>query len=310
MAMSSQNMNNTIINNQNKKINLRRIAAQRQLYSRAKTIFGIHLFLSIPVTAIFITIAVFYPFFKVYAAIWGIFLTIIDLAILSPWQEKIRDSAARIQELFDCQVLGIEWNTLKVGIKPDPELIKEESDKYISRYKNMPPIKNWYQKDVGNAPLYIGRIICQRSNCWWDSSQRKKYAFFIFFTLVVMFSYLIMLLLWSGLNLDDLIVKVVAPISPLILLGVRQYREQNAASQRLQKLKEHAGNIWGKAVSGEDEKVISLESRNLQDEIFESRKKNPPVFDFVFTYLRSRHEGQSAFSAAEHVREAREKLIF
>lgn len=294
---------------QNTRRQLERLAAQRQLYATAKLIFGWQIFLSGPVTVALAVLAIILPSLKSLVAAWGFVLTLTDLFWLTPWQKRLRDSAARIQESFDCDVLELPWNDLKIGKRPDPELIKEASDKYVKWSGNMTPIKNWYALAVGELPIHIGRIACQRSNCWWDAKQRKQYAIFIIASVSLVFLAVFGLSLRSGFTLDNFILKVLVPLAPALILGIRQYLEQTEAATRLDRLKEHADKLWAEALSGKSIDEISFGSRNLQDEIFENRRKSPPIFDFIFKRLRSGYEKQMNFGTEELVADAKRKGI-
>lgn len=298
-----------ITTEQNTRRQLERLGAQRQLYATAKLIFGWQIFLSGPVTVALAVLAIILPSLKSLVAAWGFVLTLADLFWLTPWQKRLRDSAARIQESFDCDVLELSWNDLKIGKRPDPELIKEASDKYVKWSGNMTPIKNWYALAVGELPIHIGRIACQRSNCWWDAKQRKQYAIFIIASVTLVFLAIFGLSLKSGFTLDNFILKVIAPLAPVLILGIRQYLEQTEAATRLDRLKEHADKLWAEALSGKPASEISIGSRNLQDEIFENRRKSPPIFDFIFKHLRSGYEKQMNFGTEELVAEAKRKGI-
>ena len=292
---------------QNTRRQLERLGAQRQLYATAKAIFGWQLFLSGLVTVALAFLAIAQPSLKGLAVGWGILLTLADLFWLTPWQKHLRGTAARIQEAFDCDVLELPWNDLKIGKRPEPELIKEASDKYVKWSSNITPVKNWYSKAVGELPIHIGRIACQRSNCWWDAKQRKQYAVYTLAGVALVFLAVLGLSLKSGLTLDDFLLKVLAPLAPTLLLGIRQYLEQTEAATRMDKLKEHADKLWAEALSGKPVSEISGGSRNLQDEIFENRKKSTPVFDLIFKRLRPAYEQQMNFGTEELVAEAKRK---
>ncbi len=294
---------------QNTKRQLQRLGAQRELYATAKLIFGWQLFLTGPITVMLAVASLFHPPSKALVAIWAVTLTLADIFWLTPWQKRLRDSAARTQEAFDCDVLDLPWNDLKVGKKPDPELIKEASDKYKNWAADMTPIKNWYSSAVAELPIHIGRIACQRSNCWWDSKQRRRYAIAIITSVTLVFIVLFGLSFGSGITLDNFILKVVFPVTPAFWLGIRQYTEQTDAATRLDRLKEHADKLWEAALSGKPANEISTGSRNLQDEIFENRKKSPPVFDFIFKRLRPAYEQHMNFGVEELVADAKKRGI-
>lgn len=249
------------------------------------------------------------PSWKSIAASWGILVTLCDIFWLTPWQKRLRDSAARIQEAFDCDVFELRWNDIKAGSRPDPELIKEQSDKYRGWASRMPPLTDWYAPIVSDLPMHIGRIACQRTNCLWDSKQRRRYAVGIVVFVALSFALVFGLSLRAGMTMEDFILKVVAPLAPALLLGMRQYSEQMEAAARLDRLKDHAERLWNDALSGQSPEEVTLRSRSLQDEILENRRKSPPVFDWIFKRLRPQYEGQMIFSVAELVTQAKQRGI-
>lgn len=293
---------------QNTAKQLQRLGAQRQLYATAKKVFGVQVALSGPVAVAAALLVIAYPAFKGYAALWGIIVALCDLLWLTPWQKRLRDVAARVQEAFDCDVLALPWNDVKAGKRPDPELIKAQSDQYQVWAATMPPLSNWYASAVGDLPLHIGRLACQRSNCWWDSQQRRRYAVWVIAIVVLIFAVVLGLSLGNGFTLEDFVLKVAAPLAPALLLGVRQFSEQVEAAARLDQLKEHAEHLWHDALSGKPEAEITAKARLLQDEILENRRKSPLVFDGIYKRLQRDYEMQMNHGVTEFVAEAKHKL--
>ncbi len=185
---------------------------------------------------------------------------------------------------------------------PDHELVKEQSDVYESWRAKMPPLENWYPESVRSLPLYLGRMVCQRSNCWWDSKQRRHYAGWILFVVIVAFVAVFFLALRGGLTVGDFVLQVAVPLSPVLLFGLRQFCDQRDSANRLDKLKAHAEGVWKKALEDGEAGALA-EARNLQDEIFENRKKAPPVLDRLFKRLRNAYEGQMNHSSEHYVAE-------
>lgn len=297
-----------IASEQNSERQLRRLRAQRKLYSKAKSIFGWQVFISGPIAVISAFLTLVFPSTKGVVACWGILVTLVDLFWLTPWQKRVKADAALIQEAFDCDVLDLPWNELKAGKLPDPELVKEQSDRYTSLENEMPPVTNWYSPAVSTVPLYIGRIACQRSNCWWDSKQRRRYAGSIILIVVTVFLVILGIGIGKGFTIDDFVLKVAAPLAPALVLGIRQFTEQMEAAARLDKLKQHSEQLWLDALSGSAEVELTRRARNLQDEILENRRKSPLVFDFIFKRLRPDYEAQMNFGVGELVAEAKDKL--
>lgn len=298
-----------ITTEQNTDRQIQRLSAQRQLYATAKTVFGWQLILSGPVAVTSAFLVIPFPSVKGYIALWGFIVTFCDLLWLMPWQKRLRDKAARVQELFDCDVLTLPWNELKAGKRPDPELIKEQHDKYQSRAQKMPPLTNWYAAEVGSLPLHIGRIVCQRSNCWWDSNQRRRYAFWVIGIVLVIFGALLWIAIGNKLTVEDFVLTVAAPMAPALLLGVRQFTEQMEAAKRLDTLKDHSEKLWHDALNGKSESELTSGARGLQDEILENRRRSPLVFEFVYNSLRNNYEFQMNHGVADLVAEAKRKLM-
>lgn len=297
-----------ITSEQNTGKQLQRLAAQRQLYATAKKIFGWQVLLSGPVTVLMAFLVIAISTLKGYAALWGITVALCDLFWLTPWQKRLRDSAARVQEAFDCDVLALPWNDVKAGKWPDPELVFEQSEKYKKWASKMPPLENWYASAVGELPLHIGRLVCQRSNCWWDSKQRRRYAAWVISVVVLLFIVLLSLSLGNNFTIEDFVLKVAAPLAPALLLGLRQFSEQREAANRLDSLQNHAERLWKDALSGMSVVEISVRARSLQDEIFENRRKSPLIFDAIFKRLRRDYEMQMNHGVDEFVAEAKKRL--
>lgn len=293
---------------QNAPKQLHRLAAQRQLYATAKRIFGWQVFLGGPIAIGGAVLVLFHPEFKVYVASWGLLIALCDLFWLTRWQKSLRAEAARIQEAFDCDVLELKWNDLKAGKHPDPELVKSQSTKYEKWGDKMPTLKDWYSPLVDELPLHVGRIICQRANCWWDSTQRRHYAAWLVGIVVLIFVIVCALALKGGASLEALLLKGILPLAPALLIALRQFTEQREAADRLDKLKDHCGKIWKAALSGKSKSAITDMSRNLQDEILENRRKAPPVLDFIFKRLRSEYEASMNHAADDYVSEAKAAL--
>lgn len=279
-----------IIERQELAENLELLAAQKNIYSRAKYIFGIQMLLSIPIAISAVVIAIMKPELKGYVALWGILVVIFDLFIFTPWIKRLRDNAARIQELFDTKVLGLDWSEISVGNKPEPEVIHEEANKHGLKEKDVSGLKNWYPIIIDRVPEIFGIVICQRSNVWWDARMRRKYALYMRVFLVSLAIGLIFYGLYEKKDMFGFLAYLVAPLASTYIFGYRQMVEQSAAADRLDKLKEISEKIWGDALSGEEPSTLKTKCRTLQDQIFKHRKENPPIFDFLFRWFRDGNE--------------------
>lgn len=299
---------NSIPNVQNDPTQLHKLAAQRQLYGTAKRILAWQLILTGPIATLSALFAIAYPEARPFVAVWGVAITLLDLFWLSEWQKRKREQGAKAQESFDCDVLDLPWNPLKAGSKLDPEWVKEQSDAYQTWAARMPTLRDWYPVEFGQLPLHVARIACQRTNCWWDGKQRRHYGAVILSAIVVVLMLVLAAALFASVSYRDLVVVVLLPLAPMMVAGARQYREHTQTAERCDRLKEHANSIWTQALSGASAGRSKKACRELQDEIYEGRKRSPPVFDWMFRRLRNRYEGQMSFGAGELVAEAAAKL--
>ena len=111
----------------------------------------------------------------------------------------------------------------------------------------------------------------------------------------------------GGFTIEKLFLAILLPLSPALILGVRQFAEQTEAANRLDKLKDHAESLWSDSCNGAARARLTSRSRALQDEIFENRKRSPLVFDWIFRRLRNDYNAQVNHGAEELGAEAKRR---
>jgi SMODS-associating 4TM effector domain len=292
---------NAISEAQNLPQNLRLLAAQRGLYTRAKLIVALQLALTVAVPLSLVVAASIKPDFKVWAALLGFMIAAADAVALDPLQKSLKLKAARMQELFDCAVLGLPWDAFRVGTKPDHEDIVA----YGSAHAADEGLKNWYPRNVGDLPLHLARLICQRSNCWWDMKLRRRYKFAIL-TIVCCLAIVVlaMAVQWK-MTLADVILGAIAPLTPLVAWSLRESRRQQEAIEALERLKLYSHDLWRKAISREMEPAqCDEQARWLQSELFDRRRTNPLIFNWIYRLSQRRFEDQMQGGANEMILEA------
>lgn len=302
---------NTIPNTQNEATQLDRLAAQRQLYSGAKAVLVWQLILSVPAVIIWSFAVLAWPDLRSYAALWGIVITLLSLGVLDRYQKSLKEKAAKIQEMFDCDVLQLEWSTLKTGQRPDAELIAEESALYRRTDSEYKTLRDWYAPAVGKLSIHLARLVCQRASCWWDAKLRRRYAISVLITLGVFSVLIVTLSLQQGATLENFILVGITPLMPAISLAIRQFYEHNDAASGAVKLKEYAENIWAEALRNTiSPEELTTRSRQVQDEIYEHRRRSPLIFDWLYQRLRDQHEtlmNKGADSLVDEALESRGK---
>ena len=256
---------NNIPEIQNSQQSLDRLAAQRQIYSDSKTVAVLQMILTVPVVAICLILANFCFDLKIYVAYGGILIVLLDILVLTHWIDSLREKGAKIQELFDCKVLNLKWYNLKVGQSPDRETIIKYSSKYYRKNsKEAKPLKDWYPVDIQELRMPLARLVCQKSNLYWDAELRKCYACAIVSIVGILVVCGILLGFLIDLTLEEWLMAIVVPLMPAILWGIRQYQAHQASASRQQRLKKYVDRLWDDTLGGKISDVqLEMESRNL-----------------------------------------------
>jgi hypothetical protein len=166
-------------------------------------------------------------------------------------------------------------------------------------------LRDWYSPAVGELSADFGRLICQRTNCFWDSRQRRRYRGLILSILAAVLLVLVSISLGSHLSLEEFVLTVLAPSFPFMMWAIRESREQKEAADRLDRLREHTADLWNRMMAGEmNATAAASESRRLQDAIYEHRRQSPLVFDWFYGLLRTKFEQQANATAEDMTREA------
>src|SRR6266702_7049670 len=132
---------------QNEPLQIERLAAQRYRYSCSKSLLWVQLIVSVPIAVGWSFLVMGSPEMKGWASAWGICATGL-LFLMENSQKSWQEMAAKIQELFDCEVLELPWNSVTAGSRPPPEDVHENATKYFQRAKTAPPLDNWYPQMV------------------------------------------------------------------------------------------------------------------------------------------------------------------
>lgn len=281
---------NSIATDQVAEIQLARLAAQRQLYADAKAIHRWEAVAGVPLTLAIGAAALWAPWARELAVVCSVLLMVLGMPLSAHLQRRLRGRAARIQELFDCDVLQMEWNEVKCGRRPGAEFVAQHEARFRAGGGDMSRLRDWYPPEVAPLSLHQARILCQRTNCWWDGNQRRRYAWLGLGGTSAAVALLVAGGLATGIGAANLALAAV-PLAVSWAFGVRHFIEHQVAARRVDRLREHAEALWSRASDGTlGAPHASRASRALQDEIFEHRRQNPSTVDWVYDRLRTEYE--------------------
>lgn len=272
---------------QNNELNLKRLAAQRQLYSGAKELMHIQFVISGLAIIIFAAIGnIISKDYAVYITMLAIFCVLFNELFLTKRIDEIKIKAAYIQEEFDCEVLEITHNYIKSSHWSTMECIQENNKKYLAKHNNYDLLRDWYP-GIDKAEQRYGKIICQSTNCWWNQNLRKKYSNFLISGTVTIFIILLIISVVKGITLSGFIMSVISPILPGADLVYKINRENKKAIQNLNHLKSKIDDIIVilKCKEIYTDEQLKNDVRVLQDMIFDNRAISPLIPDkFYFKY--------------------------
>lgn len=300
---------NSIPIKQNDPLQLERLAAQHRIYGDAKGLVGAQWLLATLPALCWAICLLFFPTLKVYATLTALMITFVDFGVLDPWIKRIRTLGARTQEAFDTDVLELGWNSLRSGKQPPPEIVQQYASRAGSPEAREAAFRDWYPVSVGELPIANARLLCQRTNCHWDATLRKRYATINNLGLSVIALVVIAVGLISDPTFTSIVLAIIAPISPIIVLLLRQGREYSAFALISERLREHIEVVWEKSLTENwSDQRLRNEAAAIQSEIFLRRASAPMVFDWLYRRLRKENEESAQAAARKFVDQAKRLL--
>lgn len=308
---------NNIPHTQNQDSNLQLLAAACQTYSKAKCLMFVQAAAAfLPIMTALLT--VFSPHLKAAAVFVGVIITFADDLYIKPSQSQLKAKGAKIQQAFDLKVLEMSGlGKRKEDLLWEIEEIQQAARCFKSKNKGYNRLKDWYDPQVGELPLYLGRFACQRINLWWDGTQRRRYTAILMVVLITTIVTLVFATAAAGYFVTDrttmlegTVLYIIAPVSNLVIFVMRQRKEHAQTIERLDGLRIDSNYLWTTALSGEmNPETAKAEAERLQDEIYNHRRKCPLVFDWLYMMLRDNHQKQMTENASTFILDFKSKLL-
>lgn len=287
---------NNIAKEQNKEKYLVYLAAQRQLYSENKTWTTILLVMPFILTILgnLTYFSTTYDFYKPVITLFSIIYAVCGLTVFPILNRRNRHAAAKIQELFDCELLDIPWNGF-IGEKPDQRTIQSAYKRFMKKDPaGIDRLRNWYDGPIPDKSLSTSeaRMLCQRQSISWDSEQRRKYGVWVM--VIVGFFALVLLIGGVVLNLSIRNILEEGPILlgvTAIISAIRHGLEHLSAADRLDSLEKGLREIKRTSQNKKNKDEVLLQhSRNIQTEIFHHRSETVPVFDWFYQKFKKNNK--------------------
>lgn len=275
--------------------NMRLLKAQRVIYADAKNIYRLQL-------TITIIVVVFLNFIKLLAkdfwqadptawvSLISVSITLFDLLFLSSYLSKSKTNGAKVQELFDCNLYGMEWNETNSGEKPENSMIEDAEKNYIFNPKA--PLTNWYHIELEGLGREQAVLRCQETNLEYD--RKLRYHFkndcTIICLVVVIGSFVIATLIDT--TLQSYLINFIMPSLPLIVILIKIIKDNQKAAKSLEEVRKAARKL---RLSNAIPTMAQL--RQVQDKLYCSRKDSALIPENYYHYRRPKLEQSTKSNA-------------
>ncbi|WP_225769556.1 S-4TM family putative pore-forming effector [Inquilinus sp. Marseille-Q2685] len=292
---------------QNDERQLKLLRARKQTYANATLLMVVQLGLALGIPIIGGILATLRPELKAYVAAASLAVVALDVLILDRSQKKLIRQAARIGEQFDCAVFDLPWDQFSIGERVEAEDIHAAA-KAFARRADDAKLRNWYPEAVGNLPLHLARIICQRTNLHYDARLRRSYSSILKAISICLIGALAISGLIQNVSMTAWVLTM-APAMPFLSWAAREYYRQVDTADSLEMLMKEARNFWKSAVDGEcGVDVCRARSREFQNAIYSRRATSPLVLPFLYKFKRLALEDEMNEGAADLVHEYERSL--
>lgn len=284
---------------QNDKNNIKRLAAQRRIYSKAKKInyliFGLVVLIPIVVSVLTTIPSLVFlqnPNVTLLFHAYTVFMVFLQY-FLTTHIEKMKKHAAYIQLESDMKVFDLKWNDCLLGPKVDnTELVVKEFDKFPK--KDLSDLNNWYDlSELEKKKREEVIRICQRQNLQWNSTLYKRIN--IGFNILIWgsFGIFVFIIPFFRLNMAQMINSAVnfIPLITWILDVNKNYQKNKNILDELKKLISNKGysNIL----------AVMIEAK-----FTEYRQNDSLIPDWLYSLFRRKdnkiHQEAQTFTINDH----------
>ncbi len=279
---------NSIVERENEEPFMRLLRARSRTYQEASWLLLAQLFLVVLLPVVGAISALTWPKVGPYVAFSSLVIAVLDAAWLDRLQRRKVKLAAKICEQFDCELLEIPWNRLVAGRRADPEQVEAAANAWGGGDNDL---RNWYPIEISHAPQRLARIICQRTNAWYDSKLRQSYESWLLALVCIVFIGCLFIGVWKGLSLLDLTTSVLTPAAPALIWCLREHFRQRDVVDMSETTKAEAESLCDRvAISECSEDECLRSSRELQNGIYARRAASPLMLPLVYRLSRTKME--------------------
>lgn len=285
---------NDIASKQNEQTFIDRLAAQRHLYSKAKRLSNLLFIICVALPVALAIAKVLFP--NCYSLPKVVVVYSFVATLLRFWLKdlavKRKNLAARVQQLFDCELFDLKWNKPLCGVEPKPEEVYNAAKD--ANYKNL---NDWYEPIVSELPLPVGALVCMRTNVVYDQSLRKSYSTLCYVLTTLAVIAVVVLGMWNNTRLWDCFLYGIVPLMPLVSWGIDLYKQHNANFSALNNIESLINDGLKEAKMSQRVSINSLD--DIQNFMFLHRKSSYMIPDMFYKINRKKNEKAAYYGAKE-----------
>ncbi|QDT52992.1 hypothetical protein Pan44_10070 [Caulifigura coniformis] len=249
------------------------------------------------------------PSAKAWAGLIAIATIAVDVVFLEPRVKRFRELKARLQDQFDTAVYDLPWNGVKAGRPVDAGEITALADRHKAAFPDDKPFLDWYPASVGEVPMSYARLLCQKSSMRWDSSLRDLFCLIYSVLLALLVGIGFVFAMAAHYDMQALVLSVLMPVLPAALQIWRERQKNTEAGEDMDRASQKVEALLDGLLAGsltDDE--AKHQSRLLQDELFDRRRRAPSIPERLYQYKRDEDEKKMKVAALERVNQMKQKL--
>lgn len=294
-------MKNNIIALQDAESQLRLLRARTQIYADATSLMVAQLCVSVGIPVVGALTTLLYPDARIYFAAIALLYLVLDPVWIDRAYKGLLKRAAKVCERFDVAVLEMNWNQFVVGDAVETEDVYQAAKRYGQ--ERDAALRGWYPADVGDIPLHLARLICQRTNLRYDSQLRRNYSNYLMAGVAAV-AILVGAVSLARSDTFGQWVLTLTLLAPLFGWALREFYRQRDTADQLEELMKAAKKLWAEALAGQlSETDCADRSRELQDAIYARRVSSSLVVPIVYRLTRTRLEDEMHEGAADFLQE-------
>jgi SMODS-associating 4TM effector domain len=266
-------------------VNVRRQLAARRFYKQGKWLqfggasFAVLLALVSPLVLLFRP-----SLGPTLGAIAGLWIFVSRL-VLEPIKHKLQLKGATAQEVFDCEVLRLDWNGALARRIPEEEVRNASGS-----MRGAEQIKGWYPT-ANDLRWPRSVLICQRSNAVWSRRQHRSYGWLLVGAAIAWFVLGIVIAVADAATLTQYLTTVALPSLPALLDAAEMARGHWRAAETRQLLEGQVDALLEYGTATEQD------LREIQDQLFTLRQDAPLVPEWFYKLIKPTYEADMRYAA-------------